>query len=146
MIASSDPKGTRAFFGAPTVVDGDTLRIAGEQIRLHGIDAPELQQTCSDGWHAGDAARRALASLVAMGVPHCERVTTDVYGRTVAICRVNGEDIGAAMVRRGLAWAYTAYSWRYWPEEWLAWYEGAGVHAHSCARASAWRADHRAAR
>lgn len=109
---------------------------------MQGIDAPESAQTCAGGWHAGDAARRALAGLVAKGIPQCERVTTDVYGRTVAICRVNGEDIGAAMVRRGLAWAYTAYSWRYWPEAWLAWYDGVGVHARRCAHPSAWRADH----
>lgn len=122
------------------------MRIAGERIRLHGIDAPELRQTCADGWQAGDTARRALVSLVAAGATQCERVTTDRYGRTVAICRVNGEDIGAAMVRRGLAWAYTTYSWRYWPEEWLAWFDGAGVHARSCVLPSAWRATYRATR
>jgi endonuclease YncB( thermonuclease family) len=127
---------------APTIVDGDTLRIGRESIRLQGIDAPELRQTCADGWHAGDAARRALAGLVAAGAPQCERVTTDRYGRTVAICRVNGEDIGAAMVRRGMAWAYSTYSWRYLSDEWLAWFEGAGVHARHCASPSAWRAEH----
>jgi endonuclease YncB( thermonuclease family) len=126
----------------PAVIDGDTFRMGGNSIRLQGIDAPESEQTCTDGWPAGDAARRALAALLAGGVPQCERVTTDSYGRTVAICRVNGEDIGAVLVRRGLAWAYTSYSWRYWIEEWQAWYEGAGVHSRDCARPSAWRADH----
>ena len=31
--------------GKPRVIDGDTIEIAGERIRLHGIDAPESKQT-----------------------------------------------------------------------------------------------------
>jgi endonuclease YncB( thermonuclease family) len=126
-----------------TVVDGDTLRIGRESIRLQGIDAPELLQTCADGWRAGEEARRALVVLVAAGTPHCERLTKDIYGRTVAVCRVNGEDIGGAMVRRGLAWAYTDYSFRYLGDEWLARFEGVGIHAQNCTRPAEWRAHSR---
>ena len=35
--------------GAARVIDGDTIDIAGERIRLHGIDAPESGQTCVVG-------------------------------------------------------------------------------------------------
>ena len=97
----ASPEGAGVAHGSATVVDGDTLRIGGESIRLHGIDAPELVQFCADGWLAGDAARRALASRVAAGTPQCERMGIDRYGRTTAVCRVNGEDIGAALVRFG---------------------------------------------
>ncbi|WIM09183.1 thermonuclease family protein [Enhydrobacter sp.] len=131
---------TGSVSGAVTVVDGDTFRIGRESIRVDGIDAPESGQACADGWQAGAAARHALAGLLAAGRPDCERVTTDRYGRTVAICRVNGEDIGAAMVRRGLAWS--AYSVRYLPEEWLARFDGLGVHARKCAWPQDWRALH----
>lgn len=126
-----------------TVIDGDTLKLGSERIRLHGIDAPESQQRCTDGWQAGEAARRALAGLVSTGAPSCERVTTDRYGRTVAVCRVNGKDIGGEMVRRGLAWAYTRYSERYLPEETLARVERVGVHARTCTPPADWRAQHR---
>jgi endonuclease YncB( thermonuclease family) len=110
---------------------------------LHGIDAPESLQRCADGWQAGQAARRELAEFVSRGTPNCERVTTDRYGRTVAICRVNGIDISAAMVRRGLAWAYTKYSVRYVPEEVLARVEGIGVHARTCTQPAEWRSQNR---
>lgn len=126
-----------------TVIDGDTLKLGNERIRLHGIDAPESQQRCTDGWQAGEAARHALAGLVSAGAPSCEKVTTDRYGRTVAVCRVNGKDIGGEMVRRGLAWAYIRYSVRYMPEETLARIERVGVHARTCMQPADWRAQNR---
>ena len=133
----------RGSSAAATVFDGDTLKLGSERIRLHGIDAPESQQRCADGWHAGQAVRRALADLVSPGAPRCERVTTDRCGRTVAVCRINGRDIGAAMVRSGHAWAYTQYSWRYVSEKTLARLEGVGVHARTCTQPAEWRAQHR---
>ena len=50
--------------GIPRVVDGDTLVISKERIRLHGIDSPETRQTCTkDGkvWNCGRDATAALA-------------------------------------------------------------------------------------
>jgi endonuclease YncB( thermonuclease family) len=67
-------------------------------------------------------------------------VSTDAYGRTVAICRVNGKDVGEAMVRSGMA--YAAYSQRYLLQEWQAKFDGLGIHARHCASPADWRSRH----
>src|ERR1700730_15860074 len=38
----------KPLVGAALVVDGDSLEISGARIRLTGIDAPEMRQTCTD--------------------------------------------------------------------------------------------------
>lgn len=64
----------------------------------------------------------------------CEPRTTDRYRRTVALCRASGEDIGAAMVAAGMAWAFVRYSRDYVGQEQIAVAQGLGVHAHRCER------------
>lgn len=102
-------------------IDGDSLMWGGVEVRLHGIDAPELRQICAtrEGgrWACGRAAKKWLRKLLRQGAVSCRRVTTDRYGRMVGICTVNGHDIGRAMVRAGLAVAYVRYSRRYVADE-----------------------------
>jgi endonuclease YncB( thermonuclease family) len=73
----------------------------------------------------------------------CEPKTTDRYGRTVAICRANGEDLGRAMVQLGMASAFTRYSADYVQDEAKAKAARLGVHAHECTPPWEWRAQHR---
>lgn len=122
------------------VIDGDTLRLNGITWRIHGIDAPEAKQTCVDGWWAGQEATRALGRIVWTRKVECTGVTKDRYGRSVGRCTADGEDIGTQMVREGYAWAFTRYSWKYLPDEWLAWWNGIGVHKRECIKAWKWRA------
>ncbi len=96
------------------VIDGDTLELsAGERIRLWGVDAVEGDQVCQrDGrpWRCGDDATAALRALVGDHDLTCWAVGRDRYGRTVATYTVNGQDVGAAMVRRGWALDFERYS------------------------------------
>lgn len=55
--------------------------------------------------------------MVADKAVACEPKTTDRYGRAVAVCRVDGVDLGAAMVRAGHALAFVRYSADYLPQE-----------------------------
>ncbi|MGB0505243.1 MAG: thermonuclease family protein [Pikeienuella sp.] len=102
------------------VVDGDTIVVEGVKYRLFGIDAPETRQVCyRDGreWACGRAATAFVQQMAADRAVLCEERARDRYGRIVAICRADGVDLGAALTRAGLAWAYLKYSDLYAPEE-----------------------------
>ena len=94
-----------------TADDGDSLRQGNERIRLLGIDAPELSQSCRDAqgrpWPCGRAAHERLAAILARGPVRCTPQGQDRYGRTLARCSAGPvADIGEAMVREGLALDY----------------------------------------
>ncbi len=102
--------------GVASVIDGDTLEIHGQRIRLHGIDAPESLQLCRlDGkpWQCGKDAANALAKRIARRPVTCEDLGRDKYDRIIGRCTVAGEDLGAWMVSQGLALAYRRYSLDY---------------------------------
>jgi len=102
--------------GKPRVIDGDTLEIAGERIRLHGIDAPENGQECIGGgkrWHCGMEAASALAFKIARNWVTCQGEDRDRYGRVLAVCYaggVGGPELDAWPVSEGWALAYRRYS------------------------------------
>lgn len=79
------------LIGHAKAVDGDTLAIGRERIRLRNYNAPELDRP------GGVDARRRLADLVAGRSVICETVARDRYARAVALCRVDGVDLGLAM-------------------------------------------------
>ena len=106
--------------GVASVIDGDTLEVRGQRIRLHGIDAPESHQLCRlDGkpWQCGKDAANALADKIARRPVTCEDLGRDRYQRIIARYTVAGEDTGAWMVRQGLALAYRRYSLDYVDQE-----------------------------
>ncbi len=124
--------GLEELRGKARIVDGDTFWLEGRKIRLFGIDAPELRQVCwqADGtpWRCGRRARKRLAELLRQGEVRCHTLEQDRYGRDVARCEVEGEDISALLVREGLAVAY-GYESPYRMEEWSARQAGRGLWA-----------------
>jgi len=79
------------------VIDGDTIRIGGERIRLRGIDTPEMNE-----WN-GQEAKERLEELLKSGpteiIPHGR----DVYDRLVADVLVNGQDVAEILKSEGFA-------------------------------------------
>jgi endonuclease YncB( thermonuclease family) len=118
--------------GPARVIDGDTIEVAGRRVRLHGIDAPERDQSCrlnEVAYLCGIAASGALQEMVEGEPVTCHERDRDRYGRVVAVCYVAGEDVGAAMVRDGWALAYRRYSTDYVDQEDEAREAGAGLWA-----------------
>src|SRR3954452_7744490 len=128
---------------AQTVVDGDTIKLNGTTYRIWGIDAAESKQACADGWMAGREGTAAMLELIKGRTIMCDGKATDRYGRTVALCRADGRDLGAAMVSAGMAWAFTRYSSDYIAQERAAIRANLGVHAHDCDKPGDWRARNR---
>ncbi|MEZ5933975.1 MAG: thermonuclease family protein [Alphaproteobacteria bacterium] len=99
----------RQLQGRPRVVDGDTIELRGERIRLFGIDAPELGQPWwdQDGREqdAGQSAMDALAILVEGRRLAVKVLREDKYQRSIAIVKVDGSDIARSLVSQGWAFA-----------------------------------------
>jgi endonuclease YncB( thermonuclease family) len=121
----------RVIAGRASVIDGDTIDVHGQRIRLFGVDAPESSQTCSDEqgktYRCGQRAAQALDYRISGGVVTCEPQDRDRYGRVVAICRAHGEDLSAWMVSIGWALAFRRYSEHYVAVEDLAKKRKAGI-------------------
>lgn len=106
----------RAITGRASVTDGDTLEINEISIRLHGIDAPELKQSCSKQGKkhpCGYMAKLALAKRIENSIIVCQPKDRDLYGRVVAVCHKGGEDLSAWMVSQGWAVVNLRYSMDY---------------------------------
>lgn len=96
---------THILTGAAWVTDGDTITIKKTQIRLYGIDAPELNHPY------GQKAKWALHRLCKGHAIRAEITDEDDYGRTVARCYLpDGRDLSAEMVKQGLALDWPKYS------------------------------------
>lgn len=99
--------------GAGRPVDGDSLFVGRDEVRLKGIDAPEGRQTCTrDGrdWDCGNAARDALRRLIGNDVVVCRSVERDKHGRVLGYCTAGGRNLNAGMVASGMAVAYGGYN------------------------------------
>ena len=117
--------------GVASVIDGDTLDIHGKRIRLYAIDSPESEQTCvrrnGSHWRCGQRAALALADKIGRGTVTCLGRDRDRYGRIVAVCQLDGEDLNGWMVSNGWAVAYRRYGKDYVPQEDTAHSEHLGI-------------------
>ncbi|MFQ5954915.1 MAG: thermonuclease family protein, partial [Kiloniellales bacterium] len=102
--------------GPATVIDGNTLEVAGTRVRLFGIEAPDLDQPCRLRGRArpcGVIARAALKDLTAGAELRCRPKGHDAAGRALATCTADGYDVAEGMVYTGWALALEAAPPRY---------------------------------
>ena len=100
--------------GIPVIIDADTILIETKRLRLHGIDSPELNQSCLDvkraKWSCGQRAKDALKMKIAGQVVKCVGNKLDKYRRVIATCYLRDLDINNWLVLNGWAVAYRRYS------------------------------------
>ena len=108
--------------GTPRVIDGDTIELAGEKIRLACIDTPESNyrrktQYCLDNeTDCGLLAKQALQKIIGTHDITCYYTKRDVYGRILGHCfeykwahafnYVGPGTYNYALVEQGYAWYY----------------------------------------
>ncbi|GGC63774.1 hypothetical protein GCM10011504_47480 [Siccirubricoccus deserti] len=132
------------LIGRASVIDGDTIEIHGQRIRIHGIDAPEVRQPCvtaaGHAWRCGRQAALKLAAAIGDGPVRCEPRSRDRFRRVVAVCWRSRQDLGAWMVANGWAVASHQYSLDYADAEAHAYRAGRGIWAGSFEMLWDWRA------
>jgi endonuclease YncB( thermonuclease family) len=129
--------------GQADAVDGDTIHLNGRRIRLFGIDAPEIDQTCN-GWAGGLVAKNKLDELIGRAPVLCEVMDRDRYNRDVAVCwNYRRQELNRVMVEEGLAVAYVYYTNRYVEDMRIAKAQGVNVWQHGCQNPAQWRREHK---
>ncbi|CAM3345807.1 thermonuclease family protein [Paracoccus nototheniae] len=108
--ALAGPGFANGITGQASVIDGDTLEIHGERIRLVSIDAPESRQPCFDRqgrpWRCGQQAALALSDFIARRPVTCLSEGRDRYRRILGDCAVAGISLSAWMIENGWAVPY----------------------------------------
>jgi len=133
------------FSGRPKVLDGDTLDFAGRVVRLAGIAAPELDQTCraaGRAWACGREARWATLNRVSPHWVTCVPRGRDVTGTERAVCYLAGigqEDLGAWLLRQGWAVVEPGADPAYEAAQAVAQSAGSGLWRGSFVAPWAWR-------
>ena len=133
----------RTVEGEADVVTGDMLTVAGSEVRLYGIDAPELGQICharsGQPYDCGAMARDFLQQALAGRTLNCTLYADVLDGSQVGRCSAGDADIGLFLVGNGWAFAARGLSNRYDRAEARAQARGAGVWSGRNVRPWIWR-------
>ncbi len=114
----------QSFFGKANadsilVIDGDTIKINGKNLRFSGIDAPETNfrgkaQMCLSGdkkVNCGELSKNYLINLIGNNKVFCEiESKPDQYNRLLGECFVNNKSLSSQLVKNGYAFDFPKYS------------------------------------
>ena len=144
-------KEIKIISGIAKVIDGDTIRINNNKIRLFGIDAPEKKQQCQKPWltisiftfnkdyQCGEISTNKLKMKINNKFVMCKSSNKDRYKRFIAECYKDKINLNKWMVRNGLAVAYKRYSKDYLRDEIYAKENKLGLWKGSFIRPEKWR-------
>lgn len=100
----------QSFSGIAKVIDGDSIKVANNEVRLLGIDAPEYLQICYDAhdqqYACGKMSQKFLFDLVHEKQITCYYQQKDVYRRFLANCEMDQISINKEILRNGMAVIY----------------------------------------
>ncbi len=100
----------KKFSGNTFVIDGDSIKVGGKEVRLFGIDAPEYSQSCfnakKEEYQCGQASRSFLIDLAGGKNVECVYAEKDKYDRFLGKCFVGDVSINEALIENGMAVIY----------------------------------------
>lgn len=110
-VQAFNPMNYPAIEGVSRVLTGDILSLRGRTVKLFGVAAPEVSQTCADdqgrGYRCGQQALSWLRGWLANNPLRCHILGEDKKGILTGVCMLGQYDIGAAIVNAGWAVADT---------------------------------------
>ena len=133
------------------VIDGDTIKIEKNKIRLFGIDAPEKNQQCQKPWlsisfltfnksyQCGKISTSKLKIKINNKFIICKSINKDRYNRFIAECYKDKININKWMVLNGYAVAYKKYSKKFVVQENIAKKEKLGLWSGTFEMPWVWR-------
>ena len=143
LLLSAAPVTANELVGVASVIDADTLEIHRVRIRLHGIDAPESRQLCTNlngqQWRCGQQAALALSDRIGRRTVNCAVRDVDRYDRAIAVCTQDNQDLNRWLVNEGWAVAYRRYSRDYIAAEYQARRAGRNIWAGQFVMPWDWR-------
>lgn len=100
----------KEFSGIVKVIDGDSIKVSNNEVRLFGIDAPEYKQNCLDAkgreYHCGTNSYHFLQDLAEGKKVTCRYAQKDKYDRYLSKCDVGEVSINQELIRSGMAVIY----------------------------------------
>jgi endonuclease YncB( thermonuclease family) len=114
LILATSAASAQSIVGRASVIDGDTLDIRGERVRILDIDAPESGQFCFKktetldvgAWRCGQQAALALSDWIGQQTVTCEitkKEANELYKHWLARCAVAGQDVAEWLAANGWA-------------------------------------------
>jgi endonuclease YncB( thermonuclease family) len=98
------------FSGITKVIDGDSIKVDGNEVRLLGLDAPEYKQTCLNAdnteYNCGQISKKFLFNLANDKETTCYYAHKDMYHRFLAKCYIGKISINEEIVKNGMAVIY----------------------------------------